>query len=562
MKRLFTVIWKDITRFLPLWGSYSLLLLLRASRGWSYYQFAFEWQYYMFRYIHILALPYALLCGLLLFGDLYNRARCYGLHAMPVSRVGWFSAHALAGVLFFLVPTGLCFGVSGNLFTEAFLKLCLHFLQCYGVTLLAVMLAGNRIGAVVIGLCIHALPAAAQWLYGLFFQPFLPSVGIPRSGFLTVGKLFYITSHNLYMDATDLPLYLLLGCAGLVLAVLALGIYRFRKLERVGSFAAVKGVQYVFVAVFSLIAGALMFQLLEHEAEQYYFLFLYIPVFYLVAAMLAEKRFFVFSAGYMLTLGILAAVLFNSLWLVRYDALGILDYVPDSKSVRSVEIFVDESRTVGFQCREYDYENFNADGTAVVDPDDIAAVTQLHEKLLKNAAFDGQNRMVYLTYTLKSGIKMRRYYPMPYGEENYESYETLKRVVSTRSALFGELDWETYPEQVYYIGVSHAEVFQRLHFAAPEDLPNTDALDVVIHKEDMQQRLLDALVDACDRGYLNPVEPTEYIVTIKSRDRWGREKTVELSLPDGLDYIDYCWKLGSNCPDRTITEDTNLTDYR
>lgn len=561
MKRLFTVIWKDITRFLPLWGSYSLLLLLRASRGWSYYQFAFEWQYYMFRYIHILALPYALICGLLLFGDLYNRARCYGLHAMPVSRVGWFSVHALAGVLFFLVPTGLCFGVSGNLFTEAFLKLCLHFLQCYGVTLLAVMLAGNRIGAVVIGLCIHALPAAAQWLYGLFFQPFLPSVGIPRSDLPAVGKLFYITSHNLYMDATDLPQYLFLGCAGLVLAVLALGIYRFRKLERVGSFAAVKGVQYVFVAAFSLIVGELMFQLLEHKAEQYYFLFLYIPVFYLVAAMLAEKRFFVFSAGHMLTLGILAAVLFNSLWIIRYDALGILDYVPDSKSVRSVDVFVDENRVVGMEERYYDYAFFQEDSIRVIDPDDIKTITQIHKKLLKNAAFEGKHRMIYLTYTLKSGIKIRRYYST-YPGDYYEDIHALEAAISTRSALFGDLDWETYPEQVYYIGVSHAEVFQRLHFAAPEDLPNTDALDVVIHKEDMRQRLLDALVDACDRGYLNPVEPTEYIVTIKSRDRWGREKTVELSLPDGLDYIDYCWKLGSNCPDRTITDDTDLTDYR
>ena len=102
----FTVFKKDITRFAPAWAVYGIILMLVLvmvlDGGEVYYRLnnmegfamAMGW----------INLFYAALVAQTLFGDLYNSRLCNALHAMPVTREGWFVTHTAAGLAFSLIP--------------------------------------------------------------------------------------------------------------------------------------------------------------------------------------------------------------------------------------------------------------------------------------------------------------------------------------------------------------------------------------------------------------------------------------------------------------------------
>ena len=104
-----TVLKKDITRFCPLWIIFSVMQVMTAlgsigadlfiGNNFIAYNLAISTGT-----MAIQALFYALVCALLLFGDLFKGRLCNALHALPVRRESWFATHALAGLLFFLVP--------------------------------------------------------------------------------------------------------------------------------------------------------------------------------------------------------------------------------------------------------------------------------------------------------------------------------------------------------------------------------------------------------------------------------------------------------------------------
>lgn len=577
MKRLVTVIWKDITRFLPLWGSW--LVLLTVIYFWRPYD-----AYYSMTYPVCI---YAGICAVALFGDLYDIRRCNTLQAMPLRREGWFLAHSLAGLLCFLMPTCVFYGIvaliRGNadywLITLGFLgSASLEFICFFGIALLSVILAGNRIGAAMIYCVANLIAPVLRWLLTTLYQPFL--MGIPMdTGFFDYLSPVVVMAQQVpgyypvhgctppfsvsYIWNGDWNYFLICAGIGILAALLAGLLYRFRKPERAGSFCVCRGMQYVFTAAFSLVAGTLMFQLLEHKSEQYFFLFLYVPFFYIVAAMLAEKQLYVFRAGHLLTLGILATVLFNSLWIIRYDALGINTYVPKPENVRSVTVLVDTSKysdTV-----RYDDSDGNWDtGLTVTAVEDITSVTDAHRELLAEDRAEKKS-MVYLTYTLKSGIKIRRYYPL--ARSTYrQQLESLDSALSSQSALFGAGEWGTYMKQVYYIRVSDPWGSLQMHFGEPDRMPDALPSDVKVQQKALIRELMIALGDDGGDGKLKQMARAEYIVCIKSRDSQGEEKIVEFTVPEDAEYvvnhIERCRKIGLRCPDRTVTEDTDLTDYR
>lgn len=564
-----TALKKDLTRFAPLCGIYLFYLLLVYFRNPpSLYR---DMTYPLF--------VYAGVCGVVLFGDLYDPRRCGALHAMPLRREGWFLVHSLAGFLFFLIPTVLFHVVVSLIWSSPDRWLAtvgllgsssLTFVCFFGLALLCAMVAGNRIGAVLLYGVVNFLSPAVQWIVQQLYEPFLQNVAIDTTllSYLSpvVRMAREMPGYYYMMTCTppwdwswsgDWGYFLICAGVGIVAAVLALLLYRRRKLERAGSFSVFPGLRYVFTAAASVMAGVAVFELLGHSKEQYYFLFLYIPIFYFATAMLVEKRFHVFRPGHLLTLGILAAVLFNSIWIVRYDVLGISTYVPKAEGVQSVRVYVDSNETVGV-VPSYSPYRFTHEGTLVTDPVDIDTVTQAHRSLLENRAFEpkpGQSG-IYLTYRLKSGITLRRYYFVhDYSEEG--EFDALAAAISSRQSIFGDVDWETYPEQVYSICVSNVKGHQVLHFAAPEDIRDASDLDVKIHSEEFRRELLQKLLREIDKGNLLQTERTVFRMTVKSKNRWGNEKTVVLNIPRGRvhDYIENCWNTGRKLPDKTIPAD-------
>ena len=103
------VLKKDITRFAPVWGCYTLFLLvffLTGIRNDQKELLAATLADTM-RDMSIVNLIYGGLCASMLLGDLFQSRMCNALHTMPMRREGWFYTHICAGLLFCLVPNVL-----------------------------------------------------------------------------------------------------------------------------------------------------------------------------------------------------------------------------------------------------------------------------------------------------------------------------------------------------------------------------------------------------------------------------------------------------------------------
>ena len=98
-----TVLRKDVTRFAPLWGLYTVFMLmvvfllgLDENEPARFASIAPN----ITQAMGAVNCVYGGLCALLLFGDLFTSKMAGMLHAMPMRREGWFLTHFTAGMLF------------------------------------------------------------------------------------------------------------------------------------------------------------------------------------------------------------------------------------------------------------------------------------------------------------------------------------------------------------------------------------------------------------------------------------------------------------------------------
>lgn len=568
MKGYFTLLRNNITRFLPLWGGYILYLLWVVLKDASRY-LSMPWNddpNLIVRFAVDLKTPvviYGCLCAVLLWGDLLSNRRSGMVFSFPVRREGQFLVHFLSGSLFYLIPTFLFYlssplWIKSPVFWWEFLYISCLFLLCFGLGSLSVMLSGQGTGAVLLLSALLVSPLVCRFLYNQMYAEYLPSLPVP------------------YADDVDFDLLLLwrleigrwepvtMGILGAVSSVAALVLFRIRKAEATGQFTTVSFLRYVFCAAAALIAATLLFGLLKQKADKdFWLLFIYIPVFYFAFAMVAERRFLVFGKWHLLTLGILTAVFFNSIWMVRYDALGLLSYVPDPDRVKNVEVYIQQNSIVGgtIQYFPYEPECFRKDGMKVNARKDIQLVTETHQLLLEDAETSAIDGMAYLTYTLKSGIKVRRYYPVKPADT---AWENLNNAVSTKESLFGLEDFEDYKEGVYYIEVRRARGGDRT-FCFCDDNYEAAGGVVKITGKKLRMHFIELLRKDADEKYLQQLDYDNYIVTVKYRDGRSRCCSTVLRIPHGSSvasgFLDICWDTARALPEKVITDDTALQCY-
>ena len=155
-----TVFRKNLTRFAPIWGVYTLclvvgILILYGNGGTAKF---FHFAYHMTQLVEITAvvnLIYAPIVAQLLFGDLYNSRMCNMLHAFPLRRENWFFTNVLSGVAFSVIPTGIMAVIAapllaGSIFEGAvtlswwiFLASNLQYLCFFGMAVFCVMVVGK-----------------------------------------------------------------------------------------------------------------------------------------------------------------------------------------------------------------------------------------------------------------------------------------------------------------------------------------------------------------------------------------------------------------------------------
>ena len=454
-----TVFRKNLTRFAPVWGLYTLCLMLAlmlmAESGLEYWLPANLAE--SLQVMPVINCGYALIVAQMLFGDLFNTRMCNALHALPIRRESWFVTNTVSGLVFSLGPTLVMTiaalalaGMSevpdaGQIPLLWLLGVNLQYLFFFGTAVLCVFCTGNRFAMALVYAILNLGANVVYWLvdtiyvpmlYGIQtqyekFLPFFPMGQMVEMPLISMDHGYEIDSANLYWPRYGFALtenwWYLWVCAGLGLVFLAgaLLLYRRRKLERAGDFMAVKALEPVFLVLYTLVAAA-MFQVVYQvlfNNEGYLFLAIGLSVGFFTGRMLLERRVNVFRWKNWVALGALGVAVGLSLLLVRLDLFGVESWMPKADNVEKVVL------SLGY---EYNYSSSSLTLTA---EEDIEKVLYVHEQALIDKAGEDVEVVEVITcpagpvetdqlletvskipvtitirYEMKNGATVRRYY--------------------------------------------------------------------------------------------------------------------------------------------------------
>ena len=415
---------KNLARFAPLWGGYTLCLLLGmlllTGNDLSYW-FA-DHLADMCSGMGIVNFGYALLVAQVLFGDLYSTRMCNALHALPLRRECWFHTHVISGFVFSLLPTAIMAVVAAVILNvwsivENAWQIPLYFLLAsnlqylwfFGVGVLCTMCAGNRAGMAVFYVLANFLSYLVYFLVEILITPMYYGAITPMDAFylfcpvLQIGRLELIqcelhrVAAGVSMAGAELEnrygtfhleggwTYLAgIAAAGVVMLMLAKFMYRRRRLECAGDFLSTRKLDPVFMVLFSVTTGA-VFQFVQmvflgNHGQLPVFLPIGTVAGWFAGRMLLEGQTRIFGKwknwlGLIVLMGSLAAVLYGA----SLDPFGVEDWVPNTADVKSVQM------VCGYR--------------GVVESDEaevIADVIRIHQDILQEKLTDEEANAEYL----------------------------------------------------------------------------------------------------------------------------------------------------------------------
>lgn len=506
-----TVLKKDITRFAPLWGLYTVFMLLVVLAIWGDYtepaRFAGNADEIMVG-MGVVNFIYAGLAALCLFGDLFKQRLCNALHAMPLRREGWFLTHCAAGFLFCLGPNALgavlAAAMLGQYAYLAYVWLALMLLQylCFfGIAAFSAQCAGNLLGAAAVYGIVNFLSVLALWLVKCFYEPvlfgvtvngerlaqFSPAVGFSIRNYVDVDYDYETGVATFVGFNGESWMYALLAAlAGVALLVAAVFMYRRRKLESAGDFIAFRPAGPVFLVLYSLCVGAVLYAFAEavDNGLGTYFLMVGLAIGWFTGLMLLQKRVNVFRAKTLVGLGVLVFALYLSVSVVWMDPIGITRYVPAPSQVQSVAVSPYPANR---------YHNRNA--SRVTDPAQIEKLTQIHENLVEKREENTLYTPFRITYTMKTGVVVERnYYLNAFSEDG----KWLNTIYSSMETVLGNSDLGAMKRSIRY-----AEVYS-YSYKDEKYLDTGGSMHFEIQSEDYSD-LLDALAADCQAGKMTQV---------------------------------------------------------
>lgn len=565
-----TVFHKDITRYLPVWLIYGIIGLVQAQSsmsGYIEYEGADAAAWYLgttFSGYAVVNMFYALLTAQLLFGDLFNSKLCNALHALPVSRESWFGSHVLAGIAFSVIPNVLiCLSMIPYL--EEFwvvallwlLAMVLEYLFFFGLAVFSALCSGSRFGMVTVYALLNFLSILAIWFINTFYIPLLygvvlnekfltmlsPVVGIFDMELVEFKEIAILMENGTWYDfryeyqgvTADWWYPAIMAVVGVVLLVVALLLYRKRKLETAGDFIAVRPLAVCFWVVYTLSIGA-VFQIF---GKNLVFLLVGIPLGFFTGKMLLERTVKVFTKDTFIKLAIFAGVLIGSMVVVFLDpmGMGLVEWTPKAQHVEYVKLndyeefgnFYPEQENEKFTRKE-DIENLIAlHGELVNEPLSVSLTDTLVSTLTGEDAYYNYFR---ITYGMTDGREVSREY---YYDTRSEVANKITKFLSTPTFVLGYTDWETYVAEVTVLEVDGWEIPGEYH-----------------------RELLEAIKADCEAGtmaqgygyYDDTKVSYEYYIRIQGEDP---DDSVYLDIysdavhtiqwikahPDLLEYVDY-----------------------
>ena len=501
---------KTVLRFWPLWAAYGLMWLfllpfnllnnyfamgrssvIPAERAQALIQNARDLpdtlQFGVF-----VACGYGVLCAMAVFGYLYNSRSACMMHALPMRRETLFTTQYLAGLSFALVPNlvvagltlaaelplipqdswGTCLGSLGiwllaqsgvNLFFFSFAAFCAMFT---GHILALPAFYG------IFNLLVYTLYTLIRQLFNDFFFGFsirggwgneLTQIFTPIWSLSEAVDWDPVQETVNGMTATTGDWHLLspgtvagYAVAGVVLALLALLVYRKRQVESAGDVVSVRLVRPVFQYGVAFCSGLClgMFTTAFFGWRNRLALAVCVVVWavagYFVARMLLSKSFRVLkywkgAAASFAVMALLCAACFA-------DVMGITTWVPQTSEVASV--------TVEYRIN-YPYDDGNSTLVNVTDPQKIEKVVALHQAIVENrdtvdsssSSFRPGNEYTRLdvTYTLTDGsVVERRYMDIPIRVEDMGTQGTvtwaLSQIAQDRDMVEAMYDFDKYEQ--------------------------------------------------------------------------------------------------------------------
>lgn len=523
---------KTLARFWPLWGLWGVgwlfLFPLRLLNNFAEYHFraasAQQSLLWDAQYLPellpagvILALFFAILCAMAVYGYLYNSRSACWTHALPMRREALFTTQYLAGLSMMLLPL-LATGVLTAIVEVSFLPMeswgevlsalltwllaqcgiCLFF---FSFAAFCAMFTGHILALPAFYGILNGLAAGLWFLVDALMNEFYYGyAGVP--GALTVVE--YLTPAEILTRAVYWfsgtpaePAHLsspgtvaAYAAVGVALALFSLYVYRRRHVETAGDVVAVAVVRPLFKYGVSFCAG-LAFGMFTAIFFGWSDLPILIPcilvwtvVGYFAAEMLLKKSFRVFKAwkgGAVMT-----AVMLVLCLACLMDVFGVVDRVPDAGRVVSVQVELDMG---------YPYDGGRTLSADLTDPAQIEKILALHQAIVdhrdnegRGASSESDYTSAYLTYTLSGGGKLdRRYRSVPIYAEDLNTKGTvayaLRQIVEDRTLVSMAYDFDGFLKDARLTSAYLNRVY----------LEDGKSYDGNLYLDDYRQELWDAM---------------------------------------------------------------------
>lgn len=460
---------KTLTRFWPLWAV-NLVIWLFALPFNGMMQLGDEPGNSIARFarnvgveISPVGLIFALLAGLVVAmavcSHLYNHRSANFMGALPVRREGLFFSTYLAGLTMLVVPNVVVFlltllveAVGGAvivqplLFWLAALSGMEFFFYSFAVFLgqftghvLVLPVFYGVFNALAVGIYVLFNWVLNAYYFGYsYISDFWSALVQWLTPVWALCELYISVGKDNSVEIGGLWIVGIYAAVALVLTLCAVLLARRRHLETAGDIVAVKIMRPVFKYGVSACAG-LFIGLMMYEMFGFTQFGLMIAVIlwgivgYFVAQMLLDKSVRVFKKWKGAAVMTAAFVLLFAV--IGFDLTGYETRVPAVNEVKSVEI-------TGL----YGYPSDSGSGleATLTDPEDIADVIALHQAIVKHGEdgepyqneYSGWNNF-RVTYTLKSGVRIRRSYFVRFGSELNALSQTLLDKEQVRRQSYG-----------------------------------------------------------------------------------------------------------------------------
>lgn len=332
--------------------------------------------------LHTLSSPswiavFSIVFSVYVFGYLYKRNSSYMLHALPVSRMAHFISHYVAGFVCLLAFTLICYaivfavgvvpyGASGIL--TSFVETLSELIFFYGLAVFVVNVCGSIFLSVVtygvinlIWFFVNVFASLISYVFS--YDPIITSQNnsllmynvFDGTEFL-FPWLFFTKRVGAYSELSDMTGVVLMIIPGIVFSVLALLLYKSRKIEKTGEIVAFDWCKVVFRVIFTLCCSGMVSGWAFIPVANYSYSFVagmagkLLTILamlvggalgFVISEMILRKSVHIFKSGRIPWLqGIITmACLFVFVTLIYFDAFG-QRRLPDKESVYCAEVSV------------------------------------------------------------------------------------------------------------------------------------------------------------------------------------------------------------------------------